>query len=166
MIDVRKSPELQAAILGMRRAATDLRRDIYAESRSQLGGAWLPALQARAETKLEQRLILKGARVKVGTDGFNVMAAQSTKALRNGLVPAADWPGGEFGARTRMATYQRRSPLGRMHSVTRRVNRQFRARVKNGRIAFDAASEIGTKLVAVWVTVIVTKVREWAGAEE
>jgi hypothetical protein len=166
MLDVRKSPEVQAAILTMRRLDSELRRDIYAESRSQLGGAWLPALQARAERPLEQRIILKGAHVKVGTDGFTLLAATSRKALRNGLVPADSWPGGEFGARTRRLTYERRSTLGKVTQVTRMINRQFRPRVPDGRIAYDAASQIGTKLVGVWVRLIVDKVRTAARAEE
>lgn len=166
MLDVRKSPELQAAILTMRRLDSELRRDIYEGSRAEIGGAWLPALQQRAGTALERRIILKGARVRVGTDGFSLLAATSKKALRNGLVPADDWAGAEFGARPRVLTYKRRSTLGNIHSVTRRINTQFRPRVKDGRVAFDAASELGTRLVAAWVRIIVDKVRAAAQAEE
>lgn len=165
MLDVRRSPELQAAILGMRRLRSDVRKEIYAESRQKLGGLWLPALQKRIKSPLEQRVILAGARVKVGTDGFTVLAATSRRKLSNGLVPAEDWPGAEFGARNRVATYNRRSTLGKVHSVTRTVNRQFGGRQRTGQIAFDAASELGTQLVALWVVAIVTKTRDAALAE-
>lgn len=166
MIDARKSPELQAALLAVKRAGPELRKDIYSDARAELGAAWLPALQQRAQTSLERRVLLKGARVRVGTDGFRVMAATSNKLLSGGLMPSVDWPGAEFGARTFKGSYQRRSPGGKIHQVQRTLNRQFRGRSRDGRIAFDAASEIGTKLVASFVTTIVRVIRRAAQAEE
>jgi hypothetical protein len=163
-IDVRESPELQAAIIALRRMRSDLRPALYKEARVQVGGLWLPALRSRASTLLEQRVMLPGARVKTSATGFSVLAANSNKKLRGGLVPSinSNWAGAEFGAKEKPRTYQRRSVLGRTHSVTRTVGSQWRSRVKDGRIAFDAASEIGTKLVAVWVVVVVTQIRDAA----
>jgi hypothetical protein len=164
MIDVRESPELQAAIIGLRRMRSDLRPALYKEARAQVGGLWLPALRARATTLLEQKVMLAGARVKTSSTGFSVLAANSNKKLRGGLIPSinTNWAGAEFGAKNKTVTYRRRSVLGRMHSVTRTVGAQWRSRVKDGRIAFDAASEIGTKLVAVWVVTVVTQIRDAA----
>jgi len=165
MIDVRKSPELQAAILGMRRLRTDLRPELYKAQRQELGDAWLPALQRRTGTNLERRIIMAGARTKVSTDTFSVLAATSRRELSNGLVPSIHWPGAEFGARNRRATYDRTSVRGRVHKVTRTLNRQFRGRMADGQIAFDAASEIGTQLVRLWVVTAVDFIRDAAGAE-
>jgi hypothetical protein len=165
MLDVRRSEELQAAILAMRRMRSELRREVYSASRAQLGSAWLPALRQRTGTRLEAAVLLRGAGIKANASGFQVRAATSTRALPGGLVPAHDWPGAEFGARPRRGTYPRRSILGNSHTVTRTLNRQFRPRAQHGRIAFDAASEIGTRLVAVWVTTIVDVTRQAARAE-
>lgn len=159
-IDVRQSPELQAAILGIRAANRDLRRRIYADARANVGGLWTPALERRASTTLDRRVILKGARVAVGTSGFTVKAATSRKALSGGLIPANQWPAVEFGARRRKATFPSTSRKGRRYMVTRTINRGLPGRVPHGRIAFDAASEIGTKLVGSFVTSIVTTYQE------
>lgn len=165
MIDARKSPEIQAAILGLRRLRSDLRPALYKEARAQVGGLWVPALEQRVGTKLEARVILANARVKTSTTGFSVLAANSRRALSGGLVPADDWQGAEFGATPRLRTYQRRSPSGAPVTVRRFTGSQWRSRSRNGRIAFDAASEIGTRLVAVWVVVVVTSIRDAALAE-
>lgn len=163
MLSVKDSRELQAAILATRAAGKDLRRALYADARSELGNAWLPALQRRTASRMDRAVMLRGARVQVGGDGFRVMAATSRRAIKpGGLVPADDWAGVEFGARTARARYNRRSRNGGTHTVTRTVNRQFRGRVKQGRIAFDAASELGTRLVAVWVSSIVSTYRRAA----
>lgn len=160
MIDIRESRELQATILAIKNAEPELRKQLYANARRELGSAWLPALQERVRTNLERRILLKGARVRVGQDGFRVMAATSQKKLSGGLIPASDWPGAEFGARNARVRYNRRSAAGTLHTVTRTVNRQFRGRQKHGQIAFDAASDLGTKLVASFVHTIVATYRD------
>ena len=166
MIKVQESRELQAALLAYRAADRDLRREINAEARAELVDAWLPALRQRATRPLDRAVMLRGARASVGNDGFRVLAATSRRPFRTGgLVPAYDWPGVEFGARRVRARYNRVSPRGTRHTVTRTLNRQFVGRVKQGRIAFDAASEIGTRLVAVWVRAIVNVYRRAAGEE-
>lgn len=167
MLSVEDSRQLQAAILATKAAGRDLRREIYKEARQELGNDWLPALRRRAASRLDRAVMLRGARATVGTDGFRVLAATSRRAFRpGGMVPADDWPGVEFGARNARVRYRRRNRRqGGTHSVTRTVNRQFRGRTKNGRIAFDAASEIGTRLVAVWVASIVRIYRRAAGEE-
>lgn len=159
MLDVRRSPELQAAILAMKSADRDLRRDIYAEARARLGGEWVPALRQRATTRMQEAILIKGARTRVGTDGFRMVAASSRRKLRGGLIPSEQWAGAEFGARARRVTVQTHSRKGKAYTVTKTINRQFPSRVKDGRVVFDAASALGTRLVALWVRAIVDRYR-------
>jgi hypothetical protein len=165
VIDVRRSPELQAAILACKRVDGDLRKAIYAASRQSVNALWVPALGRRARTLRAQRVIVKGARAAIRTDGFTLHAATSRRALSGGLVPATEWQGDEFGARTRKATFTQRSRLGKSYRVSKTVNRQFPGRTKDGRIAFDAASEVGTKTVAAWVQAVVTTIVNATGGE-
>jgi hypothetical protein len=160
MLDIRKSRELQAAILATRAANRDVRLDIYKRARQELGGEWVPALRARASTRMQEAVLVKGARTRVGLDGFRMMAATSRRRLKGGLLPADEWAGNEFGARTRQATFTTHSRNGKAYTVTKMVNRQFQARVKDGRVAFDAASALGTRLVRLWVRVIVDAYRD------
>ncbi|UDF12508.1 hypothetical protein LH407_10130 [Antiquaquibacter oligotrophicus] len=50
----------------------------------------------------------------------------------------------------------------RRGSGPRVVGRQFRSRSKHGRVAFDAASKVGTQLVAGWVKSIIDGFRGFA----
>jgi len=142
----------------MKRVDAPLRKAIYAASRASVNGLWVPELQRRAKTKMQALVLVKGARSAIRTDGFSLMAATSKRALAGGLIPADDWAAEEFGARTRKATFEAHSPRGTAFTRTATVNRQFRGRVKDGQVAFAAASEVGTKTVAAWVTAVVTTI--------
>ena len=165
MIDARRSPELQAAILACKRVDADLRKAIYAATRQSVNALWLPALGRRASSHMAQRVIVKGARAKVNTEGFSLMAATSRRNLSGGLTPAFQWQGVEFGANEKRKTYEQRSRLGRTYQVSKTVNRQFPARQPAGRVAFDAASEVGTKTVVAWVQAVVTTIVTATGGE-
>lgn len=163
MFDVRRSPELQAAIFGYRRANAEVRKGINADVRREIGGRWKTALDRRASTDMERSIITKGARARAGADRFSLLAATSRKPLRGGLVPSYEWAGAEFGARSKQVTVQTRSRKGKAYTATKWVNRQFKGRVSEGRIAYDAASEIGTWAVAQWVRFIVDQYSKAAG---
>lgn len=165
MLDVRQSRELQAAILAMKAADRDLRLSIYKATRQELTPLWVPALNRRAATRMQQAVIVKGARIRVSTDGFSLMAATSRRALPGGLVPADEWAGSEFGARSRRAQIATHSRNGTPYTVEKMINRQYLARVNAGRVAFDAASELGTTAVRVWVRTIVDQYAAIPNAE-
>lgn len=165
-LDVRRSPELQATLLAIKRASTDVRKVIYANARRDLLPMWQQGLARRTTTELERRVLLRGARVRVSPNGFEVKTATSRRALSQGLTPAIDWPAIEFGARNYRARYRRRNPGGSgSHLVTRTLNRQFAGRTKHGRIAFETASEIGTAFAGSAVVSIVNSFRDAAGDE-
>lgn len=151
MLDVQKSRELQATILALRSSRRDIRQGINKSARQKLNPLWKHELDARAHNKLERRVILAGARVAATDRGVTLWAANSTRALRGGLVPKWDWPGVEFGANPRRVTVTQRSRSGRSYTRPLWINRQFQARQQDGMIAFDAASVTGTRLVALWV---------------
>lgn len=158
MIDVQHSDELRAVILAMKRVDAPLRKAIYAASREKVNALWLPALQRRAGTKMERLVIVKGARAAIRSDGFSLTAASSKRKLRNGLVPYVDYGGFEFGGNLHKKTFEAHSPKGRAFERTTTTNRQFKPWTKDGRIAFDAISEVGTKTVAAWVIAVVTTI--------
>lgn len=159
-IDVRGSRELQAAIYAVRQANREVRLDIYKRSRQELGGEWVPALRQRATSRFQEAVLVKGARTRVGLNGFSMTAATSRRALSGGLVPADQWQGAELGARARRATITTRSRKGKSYQVTKMINRQFPSRSKDGRVAFDAASVLGVRLVRLWVRVVVDTYRD------
>lgn len=162
MLDVRRSPELQAALLGVRQAERTIRTNINRVARTQMRPLWQAALAQRASSSLERRVLLPSARVAVGAKNVSAVAATSKRPLSGGLVPSVDWPAVEFGARSHQAEFQQRSRSGNTYTRKMWVSRAFKGRVKQGYVVFDASSELGTKLVGIWVNTIVDEFRRFA----
>ena len=158
MLDVLQSPELQAAILALKVMNRDLRRDIAKEAKPGLTALWTHGLEQRARTNLERRILVPGAKVAVSGQVVRASAATSRRALGNGLVPANEYAGAEFGM---MHVYrhkvQGRSPRGKAYTYLRHLT-QFRAdRQKQGHVAYSAARELTPEIISGWVQVIVGK---------
>lgn len=165
MLSILDNAPLQAIILAMKRAPTEVRSAMTKAARDEVTPRWRRELEKRTRTPFERLIMLRGAGANVSTNGIGVRAATSKRALRGGFIPAQDWPGVEFGARNFRARYNRQSPNGGTHQVTRTLNRQFNGRVKQGRIAFDAASVVGRTYVAASVVAMVNTLRDLADAE-
>lgn len=160
-VDARSSREIQAAIFAVRAASKRLRKDLHAAVRKEVGGMWLPELQARATSRQDQQVIVRGARVEARTDGFKLLAAKSRRALSGGFYPDLEWYAVELGARVRREQVTRQTKHGSV-TYTSTLNRGLPNRT-HGRVAFPAASKIGRKAVAVWVLTIVNTYRKAAG---
>jgi len=141
MLDAAQSPELQAALLSVRQAERDIRLDINATARKELKPIWQESLKGHAETRLELRALVPGARIAVGARNITAHAATSRRPLRGGLIPAVNYAPIEWGSNR---------------------HNQFRSRTKNGRVVMPAAAMVITKAVAIWVVTIVDKFRSFA----
>ena len=150
-VDVRRSPELQAALLAVRRAPRELTREINKDARKRINADWITALQGRAVTRADRRVIVQGARTSVGAQQITVRAATSTRPLSGGLIPAYQWQGHEYGMTPRAANVRNR----RGTTFSRVVGRQFAARQKTGRVAGPAGAEVIGKAIGYWVVTIV-----------
>ena len=108
----------------------------------------------------QQRVIAGGTRANASDRGVTLFAATRSRPLRGGLVPSFEWPGAEFGARSkRSKEFTQRSRAGRRYRRTMIVGRQFTGRQAHGMVAFDAASKVGTQLVAMWVHTVVDELK-------
>lgn len=165
MLDVTRSRELQATILALRQAQREVRLNINKTARQRIRPLWRSELSARARSRVEQRVIADGARATASDRGVKLVAATSRRPLSGGLVPADQWPGVEFGARTERIRVRQRSRTGRAYERPLTINRQFTPRQKDGRVAMDAASETGVQLVTAWVHTVVDELANMPGAE-
>ncbi|GAA4178944.1 hypothetical protein [Gryllotalpicola koreensis] len=159
MLSVRGSRELQAVLLALRGAQREVRNDINKTARQKARPMWTEALAAHIENVHDEPMIVRGASVAVGVRQVRLKAAQSRKPLRGGLDPATNWAADEFGTRNRQKTYTRTSTRGRRYEVTAWVGRSLPGRQKHGRVAMAAASIVGTKIVGLWVRVVVDTFR-------
>lgn len=159
-IDVRKSPEIQAAILTLRSAERSIRLGMNREARGAANPLWRAAVNSRIDTNLERRIVGAGVRATASDRGVTLFAATSTRPLSGGLVPSYEWQAAEFGADPKIVQARRGST-----SYPLWVNRQWQQRHSRGMVAMAAASETGTKIVALWVTTIIDYLREIPEAE-
>lgn len=153
-LDVRRSREIQATILALRGAERSIRTGINKRARSTIVPLWRAEVNARARTSLQRRIIASGARATASDRGVKLLAATSGRPLSGGLIPSDQWQGAEFGAADQRVTARRGST-----SYPLWVNRQYENRKPHGTVAMDAASRVGTKLVALWVETVVDDMR-------
>jgi hypothetical protein len=162
-ISVRDHRELTAVVLAFTRLENTVRNEINRATRATLNPIWQGEVRSKVRTKMDEKVIAKGARVKPGNPPV-LMAAQSTKAIGGRLRPADDWQGWEFGAdRSKTSTYDRRNPTAAgTHGVTRHASRQMPPVTRTGRVAYPALAGTALRAAALWVQTVVRVVHEAA----
>lgn len=150
MLDVRRSPELQGVILILKTADRSVRKEMRAAARRELNELWKPALERFATTPLQTKVLVRGARAKVQSDTFTLVAATSRRALSGGLVPVNRWQGAEFGATPKQVSVTIR---GKQRKQT--IGRNFGPRQPRGKVVYPAIRKVGPRVVAAWVNGVV-----------
>lgn len=153
------SRELQAAILALRAANREIRKEIYKRTRELILPDWRESISAeigsQKNAKLGYALIMNSTRVSVGTQDIRLQAATSSrKAPGTNLTPRADYFLYEYGGTPRVAQVKgRRGQTNYRYSRT--VNTGLPPKTKYGRGADKAASKMVTRTIALWVASIV-----------
>lgn len=162
MISVTGSRQLRAAVLAFKAADRDLRRDINTATRDTMNPVWRQQVADRisGSDRFTSRMLDNGVRIAAGNPPA-AKAAQSKRGLppTRRLIPAEHYALGEFGVgdTERTSTYERRSPKGKAHQVTRRTRRGLPRRVPTGRVVYPAFAETAPRMVSLWVQLIVRK---------
>lgn len=160
MLSVRGSRELQAIVLAIRGARSDLRNDLNRATRETFNPVWRAELAQRARTSADRKVIVQGARILPGNPPVAV-AATSRRRLRGGLVPVEQWHALEFGAgQDTVTTYTRTSVKGKAHQVSRHTRHQLPPRYRKGRVAFPAMHDLAPRVTALWVQLVVRRFAE------
>jgi hypothetical protein len=153
VVSVGDDRSLQAAVLAFKLADRGLKKRVNDAVRTHLNAPWKSGIAQRASTRLEQRVLVPGARVAAGNPPAFV-AATSRRRLKGGLVPDADGAAVEFGAADITTTYSRRKPSGGTASVTRHTRRQLPRRRRAGPV-METAGEFGSRVASLWTQLIV-----------
>lgn len=166
-LDVTKSRELQAALIAIRALDTTLAKFIRQQTKLIAQPEWMRALSRRASTALEARVLAATAVVTVSNQNVRVQSASKGRPLSGGLNPKAHYPAIEFGVTPAKATYNRTSPKGKPHKVTRTTGTGMRGRNPQGYVFYPAAREMVPRLAALWVqTVVRTIATAFEGKQE
>lgn len=141
--------------LAINRSETYVRRAIRTFIKSELTSPWLNAINDRASTTLERRVISATASMTVSDQNVRVQSATKGRKLSGGLNPRADYPAVEFGAnRNRVATYSRGGKQA-ARRVTRHTTRQLRPRNSRGYVFYPAAEAMIPRLASLIVQTVV-----------
>lgn len=137
---------------------------MYARTRQHILPDWTTGITERVNARPYSSLhtaLFKGQRVGIGTQGINVVAGASTKAIRKGstLKPAENFYLAEFGANPKQVTVNGRRGATR-YAYQRTVNSGFLSRSRKGRFTYRVAEEIISRSVALWVQSIVQVISE------
>lgn len=150
-IDVKLSPELQAVIFAMRSLDRTIAKIVRREVKKVAEPEWKKALAERANTRLQQRVLVNTSNISVSNQNVRATSAQKGRPLSGGFEPKYDWHAAEFGAdRNRVMEYTRRSRNGGRHKVRRRIGNGLPARKKTGYVVYPAAHEMVPRLGALF----------------
>ena len=161
MLSVHDDDALKAVVLAMKAADRDLKRDINKATRDTMNPVWRALTAQHVTRRLDQAVLVKGARIAAGNPPRAVAATSSRKLGGHGQVPTAWWQAVEFGVGAdHRTTYDRRSRKGGRHSVTRNVTANLPQRNRNGRVLYPAFAEIAPRVAALWAQIVVKKYAE------
>lgn len=150
-IDVRGSAELRDIALAIQQSDRDVRRVIRQYAKSEMTAPWLTAINKRASTIPERRVISSTATVSVSDQNVRITSAAKGRRLSGGLNPKTEYGAIEFGGdRGKKSTYTRKG-----HRVTRRTQMQLRPRNRKGYVFYPAAKEMIPRLASLWVQSVV-----------
>lgn len=167
-LDVRKSPELLAAIFAIRSLDRTIAKMNRQQTKTVAAPEWKQALAERADSRLEHRVIVNTAVVSVSNQNVRIQSAGKGRPLSGGLNPKTDYAAIEFGAdRAKRTTYRRKGRKGGTHTVTRRTAAGMKPRNGSGYVFFPAAKEMIPRMARLWVqTTVRTIATAFEGKQE
>ncbi|MGA1838464.1 hypothetical protein VD659_16215 [Herbiconiux sp. 11R-BC] len=157
-IDARSSRELQAAILGVRRARKEFQADIRKWSKDLIAPEWNKGLAEHASTRLEHKALVASSRVSVSNQNIKLKSASLQGKLSGGLKPADTWYAIEYGADVaKKTTYEATSKNGKKYSVTRRTSAQLRPRRRGGYVIEPTVTDLLPRIASLWVQTVIRR---------
>lgn len=159
---------VRAAGRAFRALPKDLRNDLRRQQRGDVGAVWKSEMStsAAAARRVEQRQVFQvGNRVSAGLP-IKLVAGASNRTLSGGGVISDLARPEEFGSgrRANYTRYNRRSPKGTTHTVTRRASRQLPPAKRSGWVVYRAVAETVPQVIGMWVVEAGERIKEaWEG---
>lgn len=156
---------LRAANKAFRQMPKEIRNDLRRYQRAEAGPIWKQEVAAKAgATPISARTFKSGNTVKAGAV-ITLKAGGSTKKLSGGATPAELVRAAEFGSgrRNSYTKFNRRSPDGKVHTVTRRSSRQLPNRRRGGYTVYPAAGRTTKRLVSLSVQTVTKRIYDSVG---
>lgn len=139
---------------------SEIRNDLRKYQRAEAGPIWKQEVAAGTGiTSIAARTFKTGNTVKAGAV-ITLKAGGSNRKLSGGATPAELIRPAEFGTTRRNAytKYNRVSPNGKRHTVTRRASRQLPNRRRGGYVVYPAAGRSTKRIVSLSVQTITKRI--------
>ena len=155
-ISIRNSRELQATVLAIRTADSEVQKQIRAHTKAIATPEWKRALAEQsslsASYRMQARVLVDTARVSVSNQNIKLSSATVGRPLSGGLSPKTGAAAAEFGAdRSKRVSYSA-TRNGKTYPVRgRRTRAQLPPRNRKGWIFYPAAAQIIPRIASLWV---------------
>lgn len=159
-ISVFSSPELQAAILGMKSLEREVRKQTRQGIKAMAQPAWQESVNGNTVTRLEARVLGATARAAVSDQNVQLQSARIGRSLSGGAKPADIVAGAEFGAGARARRIDATSKRGKPYRYTRITTAQFRRRNRSGYVVYPAAAQTIPRIASMVVQTVVRSFHE------
>lgn len=154
-ISIHVSRELQATLQRIRELPTETRKQVRKATKADALPIWQRSVGEHVETRVENLVLGRTARVAVSDRGVFLQAARVGKPLSGGLSIKSQWHAVEFGGDPNARRgYESRSRKGRSFSVKRHTQRQLRPRKATGHVVYPAISEAVPAFVSLWMQTV------------
>lgn len=153
-ISIFASKEFQAVAGAMRVLDRETKKRIRQETKDMTSREWAREVAETASTRLEHRVLVKTARVRVSDQNVSLSSASVGRSLSGGLKPSESFAAVEFGADPKKVAYTARSRRGRTFQVKRNTRAQLRPRNSAGYVVYPAAANIIPRIASLWVQTV------------
>lgn len=164
-IDVLNNRRLQATLLALRTVDKDTRKYVRQTTQRALQPEFSKQMAERGsksnQLALTNSVLVRTARIQVSDQNVKMKTADSTRKLSGGLSPIEHGRAIEFGSTSRQKTrYNRVSPKGKRHVVTRNAQKQLPARRQRGWAFYPTTNDLTPRFAALWVQTAIRTVHE------
>lgn len=154
-ISIHVSKELQATLQRIRELPTETRKQIRKATKTDALPIWQRSVGEHVETRVENLVLGRTARVAVSDRGVFLQSARIGKPLPGGLSVKQQWHAVEFGGDPNVRrAYEARSRKGTAYTVKRHTQRQLRQRKATGHVIYPAISEAVPAFVSLWMQTV------------
>lgn len=155
------SRELLAVLRGLRNLDRETKKHLRRSLKAIAEQAWKQTLAQHANTRLEQRVLVDTARVRVSDQNVRLTSASLSRSLSGGLKPSENYGPVEFGAAPRPGATERvRSRKGKEFERNRDPHRPFKAPTRTGNVVYPSAASVIPRILAMYVQTFVRGIHD------
>lgn len=160
-VSVYSSRELLQVLRGLRNLDRETRKHQRQGLKGMVEHAWKQTLAQHANTRLEHRVLVDTARVRISDQNVRLTSASLSRKLRGGLKPSVSYAPVEFGAEPSPgATETVRAKNGGTFTRRRDPHRPFKAPNRRGYVVYPSIAAVVPRVLAMYTQTFLRAIHE------